>query len=116
MADSRRIPEVIIALSCNEKKAIERMIDYKAIQKEYDEKNDARDAEIKKLKDEAREAESKRLEEELAGNEEEGFDKDKAHDEGMATWEEENADNVFDVEEITPLEEMQEAALTTLQE
>jgi hypothetical protein len=33
------------------------MIDYGAIQKEFDEKNDAREAEIKKLKDEAREAE-----------------------------------------------------------
>lgn len=116
LADSRRLPEVIIALSCNEKKAVERMIDYKAIQKEFDDKNDAREAEITKLRDEAREAHSKTLDEEINANEEEGFDKAKAYDEGMATWDEENADNVFDVEEITPLEELQEAAMTTLQE
>jgi hypothetical protein len=96
------------------------MIDYAAIQKEFDEKNDAREAEIKKLKDEAREAESKRLTEEAeaaAAEDPEGStaaDRAKAHDEGMAAWEEENAENVFDVEEITPLEELQEAALTTL--
>ena len=33
----------------------------------------------------------------------------------MAAWEEDNADNVFDVEEITPLDELQAAALETLQ-
>lgn len=115
LADSRRIPEVIIALSCSEKKAVERMIDYKAIQAEYDEKNDAREAEIKKLKDEAREARRNELQEEADGNEEEGFDKEAHVADGMAAWEEDNADNVFDVEEITPLEELEAAALETLQ-